>query len=143
MQFTLSTLMVMVAAVALGCMGWKLGDWMMHSRAESWRIAVGLYVLPWLLLTTMAVLVNGRLSILLPCTVGFVLHALLFLVLFGQPSKLHLLVGIPITAGPFMLFASCLYLARSTELPAKLRYGVFLPSCILFGWTVALFFYAR
>jgi hypothetical protein len=133
MQFKLSTLMVMVAAVALGCMGWKLGDGTIHDPND---LAIFVYALSWCLL--LFVLLKNGLQVLLPCLIGFVLHTMLVL---ANSGLFFAFILVPITAGPITLFSGSLYLALTKREPEMIRYLLFMPSCVLLGWFLAVVYY--
>ncbi len=147
MQFKLSTLMVMVAAVALGCMGWKLGHWMIYQNS-AW-VEPSIFALLALcgILLPVLIVVGGR-PVALCSLSGFAVSELLLWAVVGPPVRyssliLEWTVAVPIYSFPLALFAGSLRLATNIQKPVTTRYGFLLPSCLMLPWGLAVWFYGR
>jgi hypothetical protein len=138
MQFNLSTLMLLAPAVAFGCTGWKLAQWMIGEGAWVEPLVYTLLVASLGLMIALAVLGGRRVAAW--CVLGFIVNVTIVLLKFGPPPPSSIWL-VPLLGAPLGLFFGSLRFAVETSRPLAIRHGFLLPSCLMMGWFLAVFFH--
>jgi len=134
MQFNLSTLLLVAPAVAFGCTGWKLANWMIAQDSIE-PLVYMLLVASLLMLAGLAIVAGRRVAAW--GAAGFVLSILLVLLLFGLPPSDFWWI-MPLFGAPLGLFLGSVRFACETSRSLAVRQGFLLPSCLMAGWMLAV-----
>jgi len=131
--------MYVVALAAIGCMGWKLGQWMAGHNAPR-TDAIAFLILGIALVLLIALLVVGGRGVVWYCSTAPALALVLLLArtpIGIGPDMAILIFGVLVWSVPLAFFLGSVRLALDSKKPLAARIGFLIPATFIATWMVS------